>query len=68
MKMENDRIKPDQVQMYLRGIDYPISKEELIAHAQEKGADETVLSALAMMPGERFESPSEVSQAIGEEA
>ena len=39
-------INPIQVQKALGGMNYPAGKEDLVKHAEEKGADEKVLSAL----------------------
>jgi hypothetical protein len=62
------RINPIQVQKYLGGVDYPVSKDELVRRAQEKGADDQVLQALKHLPQERFNGPNDVSQAMGKAA
>lgn len=59
------KVNPIQVQKYLSGVDYPASKQELIKHAEQQGADEGVRSALEQMPGETYKTPAEVSEAIG---
>jgi Protein of unknown function (DUF2795). len=56
---------PIQLQKYLSGIDYPASKQELIERAQEKGADDNVLSTLRSLPRDEFNSPNDVSEALG---
>jgi hypothetical protein len=58
-------VNPIQVQKYLGGIDYPASKDDIVKKAQEEGADENVVSTLQKMPGDRFNSPNDVSEAIG---
>jgi Protein of unknown function (DUF2795) len=60
------RINPIQVQKHLKGIDYPVSKEQLIKHAKEHGADKDLESALEELPDEEYETPAEVSKAIGQ--
>ncbi|QIR39970.1 DUF2795 domain-containing protein [Tolypothrix sp. PCC 7910] len=61
------KANPISVQKFLKGIDYPATIEELIEHAQEQGADEDVLSMLEELPeDEEFESPTDVSEALGE--
>ncbi|MBD2358271.1 DUF2795 domain-containing protein [Tolypothrix sp. FACHB-123] len=61
------KANPIFVQKYLKGMDYPASTEELIQHAQEQGADEDVLSILEELPeDEEFESPTDLSEALGE--
>ena len=60
------KVNPIQLQKHLKGVDYPASKEDLIAHAKQQGADENALSALEQLPDEQFETPADVSKAIGE--
>jgi len=57
---------PIQLQKHLKGIDYPASKEDLIAHAKNQGADENALSTLQQLPEEQYETPADVSKAVGE--
>jgi hypothetical protein len=38
---------PIQLQKLLKGMAYPASKGELVRHAEDNGADETVLEAFA---------------------
>lgn len=60
-----NNVNPGQVQKFLRDVDYPASKQDIIRHAQEHGADENVRSALEKLPDENFNSPNDVSAAIG---
>jgi len=57
---------PIQLQKHLKGVDYPASKEDLIAHAKKQGADEDALSTLQQLPDEQYETPADVSKAVGE--
>ena len=60
------KVNPIQLQKHLKGVDYPASKEQLIQHAQKQGADDTALSVLNQLPDEEYESPTDVSEAVGE--
>lgn len=60
------KVNPIQLQKHLKGVDYPASKQELIAHAKKQGADEEAISALEQMPDEQYETPTDVSRAIGD--
>ncbi|MDZ7957699.1 MAG: DUF2795 domain-containing protein [Aulosira sp. DedQUE10] len=61
------KANPVSVQKYLKGVDYPATTEELIQHAQEQGADDDVLSILEELPeDEEFESPTDLSEALGD--
>jgi hypothetical protein len=55
---------PVEIQDYLAGFDFPISKEDLLRRAQETGAETEVLEALRSLPVEQFSSPVEISEAL----
>lgn len=59
-------VNPVQVQKFLKGVDYPVSKQDLVEHAKQQGADENVCSMLEQLPDEEFETPAEASKAIGD--
>jgi predicted outer membrane protein len=58
-------VNPIQVQKFLKGVDYPASKADLIEKAKSMGADENVQSSLEQLPDEEFQTPADVSQAFG---
>ncbi len=58
-------VNPIQLQKYLSGIDYPARKQDLVARAKQQGADKNVLSTLESLRREEFNSPNDVSEAIG---
>lgn len=60
-----EQADPMTIQRYLRSVDYPCSKDELVEKAKEAGADEEVIETLEEMPDEIFESPTDVAQSIG---
>lgn len=60
------KVNPIQLQKHLKGVDYPASKEDLTKHAQQQGADEDALSTLEKLPDEQYETPADVSKAVGE--
>lgn len=53
-----------QLQEYLAGLDYPVSKEDLVRWGQENGASTEVLQMLRALPVEQFDSPAELSEAL----
>jgi hypothetical protein len=64
--MKMAKVNPIQLQKHLKGVDYPASKEQLVQHAQKQGADENAISVLQQLPDEEYESPTDVSEAVGE--
>jgi hypothetical protein len=59
-------VNPIQLQKFLSGIDYPARKQELINRAQKSGADNNVMDTLKALPRDDFNSPNDVSEAIGD--
>ncbi len=68
IRRETEIVNPIQVQKFLSGVDYPASKQELVEHAKDEGADRNVIATLENMPGRKFDSANDVSKAIGEMA
>jgi hypothetical protein len=58
------KANPIKVQKYLKGIDYPAKKEELVRQAQKNGAEKEIISVLNEIKEEEFNSPAELSKAI----
>jgi hypothetical protein len=59
------KVNPIQLQKYLKGIDYPASKQDLLERAKQEGADENVCATLEQLPDEEYETPADVSKAVG---
>ncbi len=59
------RVNPVQAQKYLKGIDYPVSKQDLIRHADQQGADSELRQTLEQLPDRQYDSPADVSEALG---
>lgn len=58
-------VNPIQVEKKLKDVKYPASKEKLISTAQDEGADDDILYTLEQLPNKKYQSPKEISQAIG---
>jgi hypothetical protein len=59
------KANPFDVQAFLEGVGYPTGRQRLLREAESQGADQEVRSTLRRLPDKSFESPTEVSQAIG---
>lgn len=59
-------VNPIQLEKYLKGVNYPASKNDLIKQAQQNGADQKVLDTLKQLPDQKFEGPTGISKAIGD--
>jgi uncharacterized protein DUF2795 len=60
-----EKANPVEVQSFLEGVSYPTRKGDLIREAERQGASRSVRSTLERLPDERFEDPTEVSEAVG---
>ena len=58
-------INPIEVQTHLKGVDYPTSKDEIIATAESNDAPQEIIEALQRMDGDQFEGPDDVMEALG---
>ncbi len=56
-------VNPIQLQKFLGGIDYPVSKDELLDVAEEHGADKRVMDVLNGLPDRQYDSPTDVTSA-----
>ncbi|MCW2642693.1 MAG: hypothetical protein JWP76_4999 [Dactylosporangium sp.] len=59
-------VNPVQLQKFLKGIDYPADKSTLLQRARESGADDNVMRTLEQLPRDQFNSPNDVSEAVGQ--
>lgn len=55
---------PIQVQKYLSGVDYPVTKGQLLEKARDNGAGEDVLAALEKLPERDYNGPNAVSAEV----
>ncbi|MCT2279690.1 DUF2795 domain-containing protein [Micromonospora chalcea] len=53
-----------QLQEFLAGLDYPVSREDLVRWGQENGAGTEALQALRSLPAEEFQTPTELGEAL----
>ncbi|MCC6312948.1 MAG: DUF2795 domain-containing protein [Thermomicrobiales bacterium] len=60
-----DLVNPIQIEKFLKGVNYPATKQDLVRAAEKNGGNEDVKRTLEKMPGHTFDSPKDVSEAIG---
>ena len=59
------KVKPIQLQKFLKGRDYPAKKKELLKQAEKNGADDNIKEVLNQLPDLDFETPAEVNKEVG---
>lgn len=49
---------------FIEGLDYPITKDAIVAAAREASIDPTVLDSLKGIPDREYSEPAEVTKAL----
>jgi hypothetical protein len=57
-------LNPAQLEKLLNGVNYPVSKVELVRHVERNGADESTCAALSNLPNQTYDSLAAVNRAI----
>ena len=72
---ENSLPSPALLQRYLHGVDYPATKDQLVAHVRSQCEQATgdaqsecerVIGTLTRLPDQQYSRPTDVSKAFGE--
>lgn len=59
-------VSPAEVERYLKGIKYPASKRDLINHLRQNRAPQDIIDMVNDIDEEHFNSPTDVTQALGD--
>jgi Protein of unknown function (DUF2795) len=57
-------VNPIELQKHLKGVDYPASKDDVIATAESNGAPDDILDALRGIDKDSFDGPTAVTEAL----
>jgi len=57
---------PANVATYLKGIDYPANKQDLLRHARQNGAEQDVVDVLERMPEQQYGNMADLMKGYGE--
>jgi hypothetical protein len=57
-------VNPIVLQKYLKGVEYPASKDDLVNVAQSNGAPSEIVAALRNTSQDSFDGPSGVQKAL----
>ena len=58
-------VNPIEVQRHLGGVDYPASKADVVATAEQNGAPQEIIDALQATDADQFDGPDDVMGALG---
>ena len=57
-------VNPIELQKYLKGVDYPADRDQLVQTAESNGAPDEIVDALRNASKDSFDGPSAVQQAV----
>ncbi|MBI2868770.1 MAG: DUF2795 domain-containing protein [Chloroflexi bacterium] len=63
--LHSPKVSAAQIQVYLKGMDYPSGKQGIISKAKENGAPDNVMAFLNRLPEREYRRPNEVEQEFG---
>ena len=58
------KVSPAEVEKYLKKVDYPVSKADLVKHVQQEM--QQVLEVLQRLPNQTYQKPTDVAKAFGD--
>jgi hypothetical protein len=64
--MAGARTSPVEIAQTLRGISFPADKQDLIEHASQNDADESVMGVLEELPEREYTNMADVEKAVGQ--
>ena len=56
-----------EIEKSLKGINFPASRQDLVQQAKKNNASQNVVRAIEKLPEDKFNSPTDVAKAWGEE-
>jgi hypothetical protein len=59
---------PTEIQEYVKDIDYPAIKDEVVEKAEAHGAPKEIVEKLRSLPDQEFSSPMDIVQHMGDDA
>lgn len=57
---------PVTVQRYLKGVEYPADRDDLLAAAEANDAPDEVVEAIEALEEQLYDGPDEVAEGLGE--
>lgn len=57
---------PSNIAHYLKGIDFPATKQDLVSYAEDNNAPDEVLDVLEDMPDQEYTSMADLMQGVAQ--
>ena len=63
--LHSKNVSASELQLYLKGVDYPANRDELVQKAEENNAPENVMEWIRKLPERTYERPNHVEEEFG---
>ncbi|AFM25075.1 DUF2795 domain-containing protein [Desulfomonile tiedjei] len=60
------KTNPIQIQKYLKGMNYPAQKKDLVQHAKGQNAPEDIMAVLKNLPDSEYKRPTDVAKGVSQ--
>jgi len=60
--MRSESVSAAQLEQYLRGVDFPAGKQDIISAAKSNGAPDSVMSFMNRLPDKTYNHTTDVEQ------
>ncbi len=60
--LHGTKISAAELQLYLKGVSYPVDKNRLIDHARSNNAPDTVMGVLRRLPDRQYTRPADIEE------
>ncbi|MBE0481614.1 MAG: DUF2795 domain-containing protein [Dehalococcoidia bacterium] len=61
----SEKVSAAQLAVYMKGIDFPAGKQQLLQQAKTNGAPEKVISIMNQLPDRQYNRANEVEEEFG---
>jgi hypothetical protein len=65
MTSKHDKVSAVQIHAYIKGVDYPVNKMQLVEAAKKNGAPDNVMRFLNRLPERQYNVPTDVEIQFG---
>ncbi len=60
--LQSEKVSAAQLQLYLKGINYPANKQKIVQTAKSNNAPDNVMSFLNRLPDRNYTAPTEIEE------
>jgi len=64
--MAEERASTVQIEVFMKGIELPAGKDDLINHAKKNNAPDNVIAVLSRLPEKDYRSATDISHEVGQ--